>query len=78
MNEQFFEIQLEDYSIPEILPFPKKYYGTLNQVGELIKHPSPFILSLLHRECFIADVDHTAAFFIGKTIVIIAVILELV
>ena len=38
MNEQYFEIQLEDYSIPEILPFPKKYYGTLNQIGELIKH----------------------------------------
>lgn len=37
MNEQHFEIQLEDYSIPEILPFPKKYFGTLSQIGEVME-----------------------------------------
>lgn len=37
MNVQHFEIQLEDYSIPEILPFPKKYFGTLSQIGEVME-----------------------------------------
>lgn len=38
MSEQFFAMQLEDHSLPEMLYFPKTYYGTLNQIGEFIAH----------------------------------------
>ena len=36
MREQHFAIQLEDYSLPAILPFPKTYYGTLPQISALM------------------------------------------
>lgn len=32
MSKQFFGIQFEDYSLPEGLPMPKTYYGTLHQI----------------------------------------------
>lgn len=38
MSEQFFAMQLEDHSLPEMLHFLKTYYGTLNQIGEFIAH----------------------------------------
>lgn len=37
MSEQFYKMQLEDYSIPEFLPCPKTYYGTLEQIEAVIK-----------------------------------------
>ena len=36
MSDQFFKMQLEDYSIPEFLPCPKTYYGTLEQIEAVI------------------------------------------
>lgn len=37
MSKQFFAIQLEDYTLPSYLPFPKTYYGTLEQIDALIR-----------------------------------------
>ena len=36
MSEQFYKMQLEDYSIPEFLPCPKSYFGTLPQIEALV------------------------------------------
>lgn len=36
MSEQFYKTQLEDYSIPAVLPCPKTYYGTLEQIEAVI------------------------------------------
>ena len=49
MSEQHFAIQLEDYSLPDILPFPKTYYGTLPQIGALM-------------DCLVADPDTAIRF----------------
>lgn len=49
MSEQHFAIQLEDYSLPAILPFPKTYYGTLPQIGALM-------------DCLAADPDTAIRF----------------
>ena len=49
MSEQHFAIQLEDYSLPAILPFPKTYYGTLSQIGALM-------------DCLAADPDTAIRF----------------
>ena len=38
MSKQFFGIQFEDYSLPEGLPMPKTYYGTLHQIKAVIDH----------------------------------------
>ena len=38
MRKQFFGIQLEDYSLPEGVPMPKTYFGTLDQIGVVIDH----------------------------------------
>ena len=37
MSEQFYKTQFEDFSIPENLPCPKTYYGTLEQIGAVIE-----------------------------------------
>lgn len=37
MSEQFYKTQFEDFSIPEHLPCPKTYYGTLEQIGAVIE-----------------------------------------
>lgn len=38
MGKQFYAIQLEDYSLKNIFPVTKTYYGTLDQIGEVIDH----------------------------------------
>ena len=38
MSRQFFAIQLEDYSLKNVLPLTKTYYGTLDQSGAVIDH----------------------------------------
>ncbi len=37
MSKQYYAIQLEDYTLPSYLPFPKTYYGTLEQIDALIR-----------------------------------------
>jgi hypothetical protein len=36
MSKPYYVIQLEDYTLPSYLPFPKTYYGTLDQIRQLI------------------------------------------
>ena len=38
MSKQFFGIQFEDYSLPEGLPMPKTYYGTLHQIKAVMDY----------------------------------------
>ena len=37
MSKQYYAIQLEDYTLPSYLPFPKTYYGTMEQIDALIR-----------------------------------------
>ena len=37
MSKPYYAIQLEDYTLPSYLPFPKTYYGTLEQIDALIR-----------------------------------------
>lgn len=36
MSKPYYVIQLEDYTLPSYLPFPKTYYGTLDQIRQPI------------------------------------------
>lgn len=36
MSKPYYVIQLEDYTLPSYLPFSKTYYGTLDQIRQLI------------------------------------------